>query len=59
MLNAIMCTFLEKTRTEPVENILTNRQTEKASKTRRANKQSLPPAKEPERDGGGGREEEC
>lgn len=32
MLNAIMCTFLQKTRTEPGENILTNRQTEKASK---------------------------
>ena len=32
MLNAIMCTFLRKTRTEPGENILTNRQTEKASK---------------------------
>lgn len=32
MLNAIMCAFLQKTWTEPGENILTNRQTEKASK---------------------------
>lgn len=32
MLNAIMCTFLQNTRTKLEENILTNRQTEKASK---------------------------